>query len=140
MLHIMKVAVGIADIEELQQVNLFYAKGNLGYPYVYTRYPPKEADKILNDGGSLYRVIKGSLCCRQIIKDFTPSTRENGNPCIKITLEPEIIRTQSIAMRPFQGWRYLKPENAPQDLNTSRLQLMDLPIKLRRELEELALL
>lgn len=139
MLHIMKVAVGIADIEELLHINTLYAKENRGHPYTLTRFPPKQTAEILN-GGSLYRVIKGSLCCRQVIKDFIPSTRENGDPCTQIILESEIIRTQPIAMRPFQGWRYLKPENAPKDLNTSTIQLLNLPIKLRKELEELALL
>lgn len=139
MLHMMKVAVGITDIEELQQINLLLAQENKGYPYTLTRFPPKQTEEILN-GGSLYRVIKGSLCCRQLIKDFVPSTRENGNPCTQIILEPEIIRTQSIAMRPFQGWRYLKPENTPQDLSINGNQLLEIPPKLRKELEELALL
>lgn len=139
MLHIMKVAVGIADIEELQKINLLYAKEHNGYPYTLTRFPPKQTEEILS-GGSLYRVIKGSLCCRQIIRDFIPGTRDNGDPCTQIILEPEIIRTQSIAMRPFQGWRYLKPENVPTDLHTSALHLLHLPAKLRKELEELALL
>ncbi|CAI3959294.1 DUF1489 domain [Commensalibacter communis] len=139
MLHIMKVAVGVTDIEELQQINLRLANDNNGYPYTLTRFPPKQVEDILQ-GGSLYRVIKGSLCCRQLIKDFIPSKRDNGNPCIQILLEPEIIRTQSIAMRPFQGWRYLKPQDAPIDLSINGAQLLDIPIKLRKELEELALL
>lgn len=140
MLHMMKVAVGIQDIEHLIITNDQIAKNNKGNPYTLTRFMPKQAEDILK-GGSLYRVINGTLCCRQRIIDFMPSTRENGNPCIQIMLDPEIIRTFSIPMRPFQGWRYLKPANAPKDLPLNHTKIsMELPEKLRQELETLGLI
>lgn len=140
MLHMVKVAVGIEDITHLTQINQQLAQDNHGYPYVLTRFSPKQTNEILN-GGSLYRVISSMLCCRQKIKDFVPSTRANGNPCIQIILEPEIIRTHSIPMRHFQGWRYLKPEDAPQDLPLNHTKLStELPQKLRKELETLGLI
>lgn len=140
MLHMMKVAVGIQDISHLMEINTEIVKENKGNPYTLTRFLPKQADTILN-GGSLYRVINGFLCCRQRIIDFIPSTRENGTPCIQILLDPEIIRTVSIPMRPFQGWRYLTPENAPQDLILRHSKLSaPLPQKMRQELERLGLI
>jgi len=45
-------------------------------------------------------------------------------------------------MRPFQGWRYLDPKDAPPDLGQSAGGdgIADLPPHLRRELAELALI
>ena len=101
---------------------------------------PKQADEILKNG-SLYRVINGTLCCRQKIVDFLPGQRENGNPCIQIILDSEIIRTFSIPIRPFQGWRYLKNTDAPKDLPLSHTNISaELPKKLRKELETLGLI
>lgn len=140
MLHMMKVAVGIQDIQHLQDVNAIIALENQGYPYTLTRFHPKKIDEILN-GGSLYRMIKGVMCCRQKIKDFVPSTRDNGQDCVRIILEPEIIRTASIAIRPFQGWRYLTPKDAPKDLNTQKnTQSLALPIQMKQALLELGLI
>lgn len=140
MLHMMKVAVGIEDITHLTQVNQQLTPINNYNHYVLTRFSPKKANDILN-GGSLYRVISGMLCCRQKIRDFIPSTRADGNPCIQIVLEPEIIRTMSIPMRHFQGWRYLKTEDAPKDLTLNHTKLSEnLPKKLRKELEMLGLI
>ncbi|MGO4841009.1 DUF1489 family protein, partial [Rhizobiaceae sp. 2RAB30] len=42
--------------------------------------------------------------------------------------------------RAFQGWRYLKPEDAPVDLGKGRAGLAEMPAKLRRELADLGLL
>ena len=41
--------------------------------------------------------------------------------------------------RAFQGWRYLKPEDAPRDLG-DRAALRELPPELRRDLADLGLL
>ena len=42
--------------------------------------------------------------------------------------------------RAFQGWRYLKPTDAPADLGKGREDCVEMPPKLRRELAELGLL
>ena len=41
-------------------------------------------------------------------------------------------------MRPFQGWRYFQPKDAPPDLGASGAG--EMPEELRRELGELGLL
>ncbi|MBH9970464.1 MULTISPECIES: DUF1489 family protein [Commensalibacter] len=136
----MKVAVGIQDIAHLKIINEQMAVNNNGNSYTLTRFMPKQADEILKNG-SLYRVINGTLCCRQKIVDFLPGQRENGNPCIQIILDSEIIRTFSIPIRPFQGWRYLKNTDAPKDLPLSHTNISaELPKKLRKELETLGLI
>jgi hypothetical protein len=42
--------------------------------------------------------------------------------------------------RPFQGWRYLKPEDAPRDLGIATDQLAEMPEEMRKELLVLGLL
>ena len=51
---------------------------------------------------------------------------------------PALVRTRPVPKRPFQGWRYLKPEDAPADLSGSADGT--LPVELESELSELGLL
>ena len=55
-------------------------------------------------------------------------------------LEPVVVRTDWQPRRAFQGWRYLKPNEAPADLGKGRKGVAEMPPKLRRELAELGLL
>lgn len=140
MLHMMKIAFGIDNIRHLQETCKILAASNNGFPYTLTRFAPKQMDDILQ-GGSLYRVIAGSMCCRQVIREFIPATRENGDPCIRIVLDPEIIRVAAVPFRPFQGWRYLKPQDAPSDITQQQAdELSSLPPKMRHDLQLLGLL
>ena len=50
------------------------------------------------------------------------------------------MRTEWQPRRPFQGWRYLKPNEAPADLGHGRTGWAEMPPKLRQELAELGLL
>ena len=52
-----------------------------------------------------------------------------------IKLSPDVIRTAPQARRPFQGWRYLEPKDAPLDL--SSMDAGDLPVDLAKQLREL---
>ncbi len=54
-----------------------------------------------------------------------------------IVLEPAVIRTATALRRPFQGWRYLKPEDSPADLRDQRASEDDLPIELATALAEI---
>ena len=51
-----------------------------------------------------------------------------------------MLHSPGAAERAFQGWRYLKAEDAPADLATRDGGLMSLPPELRRELADLGLL
>ena len=55
-------------------------------------------------------------------------------------LDPEVVRTDWQPRRAFQGWRYLKPSDAPADLGKGKAALAEMPPKLRMELAELGLL
>jgi hypothetical protein len=49
------------------------------------------------------------------------------------------VPTEAQARRPFQGWRYLRPEDAPPDA-TARDGARDMPPGMAAELRELGLL
>ena len=94
----------------------------------------------ITDGGSLYWVIKGSVQCRQLITEIRPFTDAEGIGRCHLVLDSEVVRTDWQPRRAFQGWRYLKPADAPADLGKGRAALAEIPPKLRLELAELGLL
>ncbi|QYC10908.1 DUF1489 family protein [Brevundimonas nasdae] len=127
-LHMIKLCVGVSDVEWLE------TRAASGQPLVvHTRMTPKRAAEI-EDGGSLYWVIKGSIACRQPIVDITTLGEGKESRC-EITLEPRVIRTAPMARRPFQGWRYFEPKDVPADIDT--LDAGEAPDELVRQLREL---
>ena len=127
-LHMIKLCVGVAHVETLERRA---AKGQ--WLTVNTRMTPKRADEI-EDGGSIYWVMKGSVVCRMPILDISTTGEGKAGMCL-IRLSPEVIRTAPQARRPFQGWRYLEPKDAPPDL--SSMDPGDLPDDLASQLREL---
>lgn len=127
-LHMIKLCVGISDVETVEKNA---ARSN--WRVVHTRMTPKRAAEI-EDGGSLYWVIKGVVVCRQPILEITTVGEGKTSRC-EIKLEATVIRTAPMARRPFQGWRYLEPKDAPPDLSIA--EATDLPPDLAKELREL---
>ncbi|MFN5615963.1 MAG: DUF1489 family protein [Brevundimonas sp.] len=127
-LHMIKLCVGVSDVAWLEK------RARTGRPLVITtRMTPKRAAEV-EDGGSLYWVVKGSVQCRQPILDLTTHGEGRTSHC-DITLAPEVIRTAPLPRRPFQGWRYLEPKEAPPDLSSAGDT--DLPDELVKQLREL---
>lgn len=83
--------------------------------WAHTRNAPKLSDEILESGGSLYWVIQGVIACRQRITGFDRTRRADGQPLCRIGLDRTIVPTSAWPMRPFQGWRYLRPDRRPPD-------------------------
>jgi hypothetical protein len=105
-----------------------------------TRMRPKR-DADLLDGGSLYWVIKGLVQVRQPLLDIGEGTKEDGTPCCMLILKSELVGVRPTPRRPFQGWRYLAPEEAPDDLTRiSASGIAAMPPRLRKQLAELGLL
>lgn len=141
-LHMIKLIVGCTSPEMLRE--WVQIERHNGIAYVRTRTMPKRAKEILQHGGSIYRVMNGLILCRQPIIGFEIYTRDDGHPGTLIMVSDEVIPTQPRPMRPFQGWRYFKPEDAPPDLDGhDTLQddgISALPPALRNQLSELGLL
>ena len=143
-LHMIKLVVGIDDLEDFFQWQSAHEYDYNGLPanIVQTRFQPKQADEILSSGGSIYRVIKNRILCRQKIIGFEKvESKEKGSQCL-IMCDPEIIQTYATPKRPFQGWRYLKQEQAPKDrgLYLGGGQHEEIPPELEAELAESGLL
>ena len=139
-IHLVKLSVGSESPETLaawQEANAHRYPD--GMPRHVTRMWPKREAEILN-GGSIYWVIKGSIQARQKILRFDEVIGSDGIRRCAIVLDPELIRTQSTLKRPFQGWRYLKPEDSPMDLPKGRDQEEPLPAELASALAEIGIL
>lgn len=136
-INLVKLCVGAERVEDLLAwQNNPRAHGADGLPRHVTRMWPKRAEEILN-GGSLYWVFKGSLLCRQPILRLDEVDRGDGIKRCGIVLDPEVIRVTATTKRPFQGWRYLKPEDSPRDLPKTRENEDSLPLELQNALAEI---
>ena len=79
-----------------------------------TRNFPKRADEIL-DGGSIYWVVNRVVSVRQRIEDIVEAKQRDGTRCTDLVLHPALVPVRGRVMKPFQGWRYLAPADAPPD-------------------------
>tara|TARA_R110002020_G_scaffold35743_8_gene107817 strand:- start:2252 stop:2689 length:438 start_codon:yes stop_codon:yes gene_type:complete len=143
-LHLLKLCVGAESIEDLQhwiarRLAAMKAAGQAPEQFHTTRMLPKRAAELV-DGGSLYWVIKGNIQARQRLLDIRPFTDAEGISRCDLVLEPVLHETFLAPRRPFQGWRYLDPDDAPRDLGGSGGEDGDLPAELKRELAGLGLL
>ena len=131
-LHMIKLCVGCDTVEELLAWRA--ADAGAGRPWIMrTRQTPKRAAEML-DGGSLFRVFKGVILCRQSILAIR-TVGEGPNARCEVTLDAEIVRVAPTPRRAFQGWRYLDPKDAPEDLAHDLAS--DIPPELARQLREL---
>ena len=140
MLHITKLAVGIRDIDELRGWQTERAR--IDAPLRHrTRNAPRRRDEVLA-GGSIYWVVNGTMLIRQRLLDIVEDTRTDGSACAALVLHPELVPLVGRVTKPFQGWRYLKAEDAPADMRDLGpvLGMGDLPAELRRELRALCLI
>jgi hypothetical protein len=112
-LHLLKLAVGIDDIEHLRRIRAA-RRAQRGGSWVYTRNHPRRAQEVLA-GGSIYWIIRGHIRVRQRIIGFRRERDDNGRGYCLIEVDERLVPTLSRPWRPFQGWRYLSSEDAPED-------------------------
>ena len=135
-LHILKLCVGVSEIAELAE----WQNERLGRTkriYHVTRMMPRRAAEIV-DEGSIYWVIRGMIMVRQRIIAIEPFEDEDGIDRCKLVFDPRLVPVRPVPRRAFQGWRYLKPADAPPDL--ARREIGDLSDEMAAELAELGLL
>ena len=145
MLHLVKLCVGAASIEDLAQWQASYpgflpAKGKTRRVFHTTfQWPKRQAD--LLDGGSLYWVIKGFIQARQKLVGFDEGAKDDGSPCCLLLLDPAIVPVRPQPRKAFQGWRYLTADDAPPDLSSDAgATLAAMPPQLRKQLAALGLM
>lgn len=141
--HLIKLCVGVSEPEELEawQARRVAEKKAAGIPpevLHITRMVPKRAEELL-DGGSLFWVMKGEIRARQTLLDVRDFRDDEGVRRCALVLDPNVVRTQRRGRRPFQGWRYLKTEDAPSDVRLGADEA-EMPEEMRAELEKLGLL
>ena len=143
-LNLVKLCVGVSAVEELQawidyRQDERRRNGQEPVAIHTTRMIPKRKDELLG-GGSLYWVIKGQVQARQLLMDIRPFKDSEGISRCDLVLEPRLFLTDWQPRRAFQGWRYLKAEDAPRDLGNFTENENALPAKLRHELSDLGLI
>ena len=142
-LHLIKLCVGIDDVEQLadsQRRRLKQARAAGTVPELkhLTRHRPKRAEELL-DGGSLYWVIRGVVRVRQRLLELRQvEDAERGNLCAMV-LDHTLVPTYPRRFRAFQGWRYFPAADAPADAPPG-WDGGDVPPEMESELRELGLL
>jgi len=138
-LHLVKLAVGIDDIDHLRRVRAART-AERGGSWILTRNRPRRAAELL-DGGSIYWVIRGQIRVRQRIIGLHSERDSNGRGYCLIEVDGELVATLPRAFRPFQGWRYLPPADAPPDIPAAAAGgVTAMPERLLAELRELGLI
>ena len=139
-INLVKLCVGASDVQDLLDWHASpRSRGPDGMRRHVTRMWPKRDAELLN-GGSLYWVFKGMILARQRVERLDEVIGEDGIRRCGIVLSEEVFRTSPAPKRPFQGWRYLAPSDAPPDLRAGRESETALPPELNRALAEIGVL
>lgn len=139
-IHLVKLCVGAETLDDLinwQQSPR--SRGPDGRVRHVTRMWPKKQSALLA-GGGLYWVIKGVILARQRVIALDEVIGEDGIRRCAIVLDPDIRRTEPVPRRPFQGWRYLSPDDAPRDLARGRTDEAELPPALSAALADIGVI
>ena len=119
-LHLVKMAVGVGRSRRAApdpRRAHGAARRQLG---LYPQPAAPRAEAVL-DGGSIYWVIRGQIRVRQRVTRLSQRARRQ-----RPSLLPDRGRHRCWCrrcwrpLRPFQGWRYLTPADAPPDAPTAR--------------------
>lgn len=134
--HLLKLCVGSEGPEELSR----WQQSRYGDAHAVhvTRMWPTREKELLN-GGSLYWVFKGVMLARQRLLRMDERIGEDGIRRCALILDRDIVRVAAVPRRPFQGWRYLKAEDAPADLPAGRRSEDALPPAVAAALAEMGL-
>lgn len=123
MIHMIKLCVGVSSLAELEsyrneRAHWWDADYGEDVHVHRTRMMPKRKDE-MEGKGSIYWVIASQVVCRQPILRLAKFTNAEGIDYCDIIMAPDMVRTVPYPKRPFQGWRYLRPEDAPPDLGAN---------------------
>ena len=121
MIHMIKLCVGVATLEELEsyreeRAHWWGADYGENVHVHRTRTMPRRRAE-MEGQASIYWVISGVIRCRQLILRLAEAVDSEGLACCDIIMAPDMIRTVPRPKSPFQGWRYLDSKDAPADLS-----------------------
>lgn len=135
--NLLKLCVGADEVQDLIDWQDRRRAETPGWQtaHVTRMWPKREAELLA--GGSLYWVFKGLVLARQRILGLEERRGTDGILRCAILLDPKVVRTEPQPRRPFQGWRYLQPDEAPRDLRTGRPAEASLPPALAAALAEI---
>jgi hypothetical protein len=131
-LHMSKVAVGCSSLDALRRRQ--EARASEGVVPIVTRFRPKRAEELV--GGSIFWILQHRITARQTILGF--EEREDDRRTV-IRLDAKLVPVRPAPKRAHQGWRYLPPQDAPDDLGEGDT-VASLPPDLERALAALALI
>jgi len=135
-LHLLKLAVGVDDLDHLRSIRAARA-AERGGGWIYTRNHPRRASEVLA-GGSIYWIIRGHIRVRQQVTGFRGERDGNGRRYCLIEVDQKLVATLPRPWRPFQGWRYLSPGDAPADHSSAGEE--PFPDRMLAELRSLGLI
>jgi hypothetical protein len=143
-LHIQKLCVGCDSIEELADwqrsrlAALRQAGAKAELMHVTRQTPRRDG---FGPGSSIYWVIGGFIRVRQKITALQEVRGADGILRCGLVFDPELVATEPVPRRAFQGWRYLDASEAPASL-TQGVSGADaaVPPSMRETLAELRLL
>jgi hypothetical protein len=140
--NLLRMAVrieSVSQLKDIQEERRSSTKGNRLYSF--TRNVPKRIDELIA-GGSIYWVVKRLIRVRQEIIKIEQEVNAEGKKYCAIELNPKHVLLEPRQQKAFQGWRYLKPEEAPRDLSAGASidKNTDMPPEMMAELKELGLL
>src|ERR1700719_985739 len=136
--HLLKMAVGIGDIDELRRFRAARLKER-GASWVYTRNRPRRTEEVLA-GASIYWVIRGQIRVRQLVTGFRSERDDNGRAYCLIEVDHDLVPTVLRPWRPLQGCRDLTPADAPPDAPLGPGGIAAMPERMLAELRALGLL
>ena len=138
MLHLLKLSVGVRDVAHLRALQALRATAAPPLRH-QTRMAPRRRDELL-DGGSIYWVIGGYIQVRQRLLDIIEDRWDDGTACAGLVLDQGLVPVAARPIKPFQGWRYLDAEAAPQDITQDIPASDDLPPAPKAALREACLI
>ncbi len=137
-LHLVKLSVGTQSIITQAEWQAARLAESDALRHVTRMWPRREAELLA--GGSIFWVIKGVVqSCQKIIR-LDEVIGEDGIRRCGIVLDPVLYHTSPQPRRPFQGWRYLQPEDAPEIGAPYKEGEETLPLALQSELAALGVL
>lgn len=142
-LHLIKLCVGVTDVADFEtrvaaRRAALQAEGAEPVMRHLTRHTPRRRAELLA-GGSLYWVVSGMIAVRTRLLAIDSVDDEDGKRCA-LVLEPVLVPTVPRPHRPFQGWRYLRADDAPPDLERAEYMDAAMPAHMVKDLKDLGLL